>query len=151
MQRFNFRLQRVLDIKRIYQELREGELRDAQQKLMQEKSNLAVLEEETYRQQINVRELAAGTPALFSLFSNYFTLLFRVKDIQKDRIKKANKEVQARMATLMNAYKEKRVIENLKDRNWYEYLHEVDKEEQSVTDEISGAHHFKEEKESHTE
>ena len=146
MKRYNFRLQRVLDIKQIFQELRERELREANNKLRQEENNLAVLEKETSRQQINARGVEAGTPAFFSLFSGYFSLLLRIKEFQRDRIANAQNEVNVRMKTLMNAFREKKVIENLKERKRQEYVRDSEKEEQNFIDEISGAHKFLEKK-----
>ena len=56
------------------------------------------------------------------------------------------KEVEQRREKLIEATKEKEILEKLKERTWQTYLAEAKKEEQMISDEISSANFYRKDK-----
>jgi len=142
MKRYRFRLQRVLDIKEVIQQIRERELANALNVL---ESEQLVLEShrdklQTYQDEIRGRKRLSIFEMRF--YSSYFTLLIFEIQRQINRISECEKEVENNKKKLEWAYKERQAIENLKQRTREEYLHDFDKDQQIQGDEISLSKYF---------
>ena len=137
MKRYNFRLQRVLDIKNIKQKIRERELAKSLTSLEMEKHTLE--EQKTRRQvcQSEIRDRKRTTAFEMRVYSKYFAFLQDEIDNQSKRVIRCINEVDNKKKNLTNAYKEKKVLENLKVKTKQEYGRECDKEEQRENDEVS--------------
>ena len=145
MNRYRFKLQRVLDVKNIYKELRRRDLRDSLLKLNKEEGVLGNLQGNLNSSQNEMKQRRKKSFAGFELsfYYSYFNFLSTMIDIQIKRIEKARGEVTDRREKLIAATKEKEILEKLKERTWQAYLTEFKREEQLFSDEISSANFFR--------
>lgn len=144
MKKYNFRLQRVLEIKNVMQKLRERELAKALTALEIEELTLEEQKKSRIGYQTEVRERKRITAFEMRIYSLYFAFLQSEIESQLIRIVNCKNEVQSRKKNLTEAYRDKKVIDNLKQKSQQQYKREYDKEEQIETDEISLSSFFKE-------
>lgn len=142
MKRYSFRLQRVLDIKEVIQQIRERELANALNVLESEQLVLDSHREklQTYQDEIRGRKRLSIFEMRF--YSSYLTLLIFEIQRQINRISECEREVENSKKKLEWAYKERQAIENLKQRTREEYLRDFDKDQQIQGDEISLSKYF---------
>ena len=140
MRRFRFRFQRLLEIKERMEERRRAELGEAVAVLNQERDRLAELRriQQFYRQGPKSLPDAPLDPFLLALNASYDQRLRREAQEQLDRIRQIEEEVEKRRQKLVDATKERRVYEILKERAVEAYQHERRRQEQMVLDEIGG-------------
>ena len=143
MKKYNFRLQRVLDIKNVMQKLRERELAKALTALEIEELTLKEQKENRLSYQTEVRERKIITVFEMRIYSLYFAFLQGEIESQFIRIVNCKNEVRSRKKNLTEAYRDKRVIENLKQKSRQQYMREYDREEQIDNDEVSLSSFFK--------
>ena len=121
MRRFNYRFQRILELKERLEEARKAELGEAVAILNQEQSRLRQLmhSQETYQ---NLKQPAAPCNLdLLSLNANYVLRLQREILEQLGRIEQVQRVVDERRNNLVEATKEKKVYEVLRERAENEY------------------------------
>jgi len=142
MKRYRFRLQRVLDIKEVIQQVRERELANALNVLESERFILHSHREklQTYQDEIRGRKRLSIFEMRF--YCSYLTLLIFEIQRQISRISKCEREVENRKKKLEWAYKERKAIENLKQKTREEYIRDFDKDQQIQNDEISLSKYF---------
>jgi len=142
MKKYRFRLQRVLDIKEVIQQIRERELANALNVLESEQLVLDNHREklQTYQDEIRGRRRLSIFEMRF--YSSYLTLLIFEIQRQINRISECEKEVEDKKKKLEWAYKERQAIENLKQRTREEYIRDFDKDQQIQGDEISLSKYF---------
>ena len=142
MKRYRFRLQRVLDIKEVVQQIRERELANAINILESEQHVLYSHREklQTYQDEIRGRKSLSIFEMRF--YCSYFTMLMFEIQRQIVKISKSKEEVKMRKKRLESAYKERKAIENFKQRGREEYIREFDKDQQIQSDEISLSKYF---------
>ena len=142
MKKYRFRLQRVLDIKEVIQQIRERELANALNVLESEQLVLDNHREilQTYQDEIRGRRRLSIFEMRF--YSSYLTLLIFEIQRQINRISECEKEVEDKKKKLEWAYKERQAIENLKQRTREEYIRDFDKDQQIQGDEISLSRYF---------
>ena len=143
MKKYNFRLQRVLDIKNVMQNLREREFAKALTALEIEELTLREQKKRRISYQTEVRERKRITVFEMRIYSLYFAFLQGEIESQLIRIVNCKNGVQSRKKNLTEAYRDKRVIENLKQKSRQQYMREYDREEQIENDEISLSSFFK--------
>ena len=142
MKRYNFRLQRVLDIREVVQKKRERELASAITMLESEKNTLFRLREKLKNYQDDIRERRRSSIFEMRFYSSYFSWLFIEIHRQIERVSNCENNVGKSKLELGNAYKEKKAIENLKQRTRDEFIREFEKDEGQQNDEISLVKYF---------
>ena len=142
MKKYRFRLQRVLDIKEVIQQIRERELANSLNVLESEQLVLDNHREklQTYQDEIRGRKRLSIFEMRF--YSSYLTLLIFEIQRQINRISECEKEVEDKKKKLEWAYKERQAIKNLKQRTREEYIRDFDKDQQIQGDEISLSKYF---------
>jgi len=145
MNRYKFKLQRVLDVKNIYREKRRRELQNSMTKLTREENVLKGLSENLDGSQNEMKKKRMKTMTGFELsfYYKYFNYLSALIDVQNKKIAQAKNEVTKRREKLIEATKEKEILEKLKERTWESYSRELKKEEQKLSDEISSNNFFR--------
>ncbi|MFC1513499.1 flagellar export protein FliJ [candidate division KSB1 bacterium] len=148
MKRFNYRLQRVLDIKNTIEEVKRRDFLTAQSKLIDEENELKKIFEirENYQKDLSEQEKREIDLKIIQLYYNFFNSLELRMKYQNNMINLAKEEMEKRREILVEAVKETKVLEKLKEKKLEEYNYEAGKEEQSINDEISGGQFFKEDK-----
>ena len=143
MKKFNFRLQRVLDIKGTIEEVKRRDFNVARNKHSEEVKNLMDLQnqENFFRGKLNELRSKGSALRQVNIFYRFFAYLSGQKVYRRNLIETAHEEMEKRRAILLEAVREKKVLERLKEKKLLEYDFEVNKEEQAAIDEISGVKH----------
>ncbi|HON77964.1 MAG TPA: flagellar export protein FliJ [Spirochaetota bacterium] len=131
MKKFQFKLQKLLDIR----EAREKEVKNELAALLNIQ-NAERMKQEEYRRKM-AEERAKFTVKLKSgkfsyaesmMFERFVEFANKVIDAAQDRIDSMEGEISRVRAKLVEASREKKVVERLKERQWEEYQYEVNRE-----------------------
>lgn len=145
MPRFQFRLQRVLNLKEQKEQAIKEELAwlkkkewEKQQEIQSMKETLRGCEEALLKKEEEP----------FYIHDILFYLAYREKlcnEIKREEEKLQNlqKEIEDTRERLIAASKEKRVLQRLRERRWLQYVEECEKEEQGILDEVGISMHFR--------
>ena len=141
--KFKFQMQGILNLKESIAEQKEQEFGKAMQILANEKTKLELL----YQDKENtVQELRGATgrkinPFDFQTLNNYIEYL-KIKIIsQKEVIIKAQQFVEIKRVELIEATKEKKMLDKLKETKLEEHKEEEKQAEQKTVDEIVSFKH----------
>ena len=143
MKKFRFRLQKVMDVKEEIEKLRMVDLAEAKKVVVLEKEKLENqrIEDRQCRRQIKEQELEDKIdPMTMDLYYRYLKKLDADMDLQNNVIVKARGETERRRRILLDASKERKVLEKLKERRCSAYRTEMTRKEQAVLDDISATH-----------
>ncbi len=138
---FDFRLQRVLNFRQSVERQKKVELSLAQRLQLQEKEKLNHLQTQK-EQEINTAPNANDTLDrldlhLLKVRNDYLTQLTEKIKEQSGRVVQAEKVVEKKREILLNARKDKKVLEILKDRYVNEYKKMKSQEESRLESEIA--------------
>jgi len=140
MPRFNFRLQRVLQIKKYKEDQLKIELANLKREYLQQESILWTLEESLQEQFVLLsekqRKLDNNTLNEILWSYNYIIMLRENIENQKKRLEKLNGNIEKVTTKLIGAAQEKQILANLKKRKLTQFKLEVEKEEQEFMDEV---------------
>lgn len=152
MRRFNFRFQRLLEIKERIEEGRRIALGEATAVLNRERQRLEELERvrQQYRRASQVLPAAPLVPILLNLNANYLLRLQREIDEQQEQIRRVEAIVEDRRQKLLAATKERRTYEILKERAWEAHREEWKRQEGMRLDEVGGQLHQRRQSEGET-
>jgi flagellar FliJ protein len=139
MPRFKFKLQRVLEIREHKERLLKSELAELKRLYKQEES---ILRELQYKHTQYLRRLIELQKEPFivveeiSFFHAYVDKLHDDCNAQKERLNELSKRIEGVKEKLIEARKERRILEKLRERYWKAFQLEVERVEQNFLDEI---------------
>ena len=135
---FKFRLQTLLKLKEQFEKSTKNELGVAIMKLEEEKSKLKVIEDNINITTNDFREACSGIirPEKIKELKTYLEHLQHTRDKQKEAVKQQQKNVDIIRERLVEIMRERKVLENLKEKEFQEYLKEELKKEQQQVDEL---------------
>jgi flagellar FliJ protein len=138
MKKFQFKLQRLLDFKETREDLLLTELGIAQNNVAREAVKLSDItyERSICRERLK-NELSTGNPDNILDNYRYLNHIVSEESLQRDRVKKAEEQKGLKTLELIDASKERKVLENLKERKNDEYKQEVESNEQKFLDDIA--------------
>ena len=138
MAKFVFRMQSYLGVKEQIEEQKKNEYGQALKRLEDERQKKYVLElEKTEMIRLFQTSLErAIKPIDIKRYNNRLNLLKIWIDEQEKRIETAAKYAEEKRLQLVEAMKERKALETVKERNFEEYLKEEQREEQRVVDGI---------------
>ena len=139
MKRFQFRLQRVLDIKNVLEEQRKRELGEAYGLLAIEQGRLQDIGQALSRAQQYAQQHAPRTSYVLLMYDHFITQQLVRAELQQQTINQVQRVVNVRREKLVTAYKDRKILDRLKERYTEQYRHEADREAQALIDEISSA------------
>lgn len=140
MKKFRFRLQRLLDLK----EMREQEIKNELARVVGKQNLERLKQQELHRRigenSVRIKDLMrenriTGTELIMS--GQYRAASLRAIDVAEDRIKALEPEVQRVRVRLVEASKEKKVVEKLKERRYNEYMGVIDREIAKENDDMN--------------
>lgn len=139
MRRFKFRLQSLLDFRERQKEQAQAKTAAAEQQLQQSQQLLQQLDAELvqsaanfYQQQHN-KAISINT---FKVFNNYLDKIKREITAQQDKVYQAETYYAACRRELNVLSKNCKLIEQIKDKGWQDYKHQMLAEEQKTLDEL---------------
>lgn len=135
MKRFKFRLQRILDIREQIRDEARQELGRRNAVLAHEQSVLRGLEAELHR--LNAGENGIVTASELLLTGAYAQRIQKLIEQQALKVEEARKAVVEAQERYIQANKDAKALEMLKEKRRAEYDHEVLKEEINQLDEIA--------------
>ncbi len=139
MKKFHFSLQRVLNVKKVYEKEKQRVMSEALQKLNSEKLVLEgmVLEEQVAIQKIMEMKKQNVTPAILALLHRSLEGQYVKKKRQENAVMMAENDVEMARFKLIEAQKEKKVFERLEEKKAQEYFEQLQQLEQKELDEIA--------------
>lgn len=142
MAKFNFRLQPLLNVKSHQEDNMKNELGKAIGKLEKEKAILSGLEckEEKLIREFNEKSKKSTVEKLIK-FNEYLSFLNSEIKQQKENVNCAARIVDKVREKLIEIVRERKILDNLRDRKHEQFLFEQQKEEQRLNDEIVSFKH----------
>lgn len=135
---FNFKFQSILDLKIRLEDQKKSKYGEANEELKKQKDKLNVLLEEREYQYNLMREKGKTgvTPKELVVYNNYMDRLKKSIEIQNIVVEKAKKAVEQARLELVEAAKQRKMFETLKEKQLEEYWEAYYKKEQAQLDEI---------------
>ena len=139
MNRFRFRFQSVLRFRQAIEDEKKRNLAGALDHYTHEQEKLNLIDtsidtHDTVR--VSSAEGAVSAKDLLNKFI-YARHLERVRDGQEKHLQKAGKEVAVRRTDLVEAAKQKKILERLRERDQEAHQDEIEHEERAISDEIA--------------
>jgi len=136
MTKFNFKLERVLNYKQTMENYKKNQFGLVQQKLNKEETILNEFNE--YKKMIvneksGVDEIKAGFLAMYNTYINDFN--HKIKK-QQERVNQNKVELEKAKDEMIDAVKEKKMFEKLKENEFEKFNYELIKEEEKLNDTI---------------
>jgi len=139
MNRFRFRFASVLRYREIMEETRKRGFGAAMDHYRHEESRLKRIDGEIAGLEESMERGGQGRISVQDLQNryNYARVLDRKREAQEKTVKAAEQEVERRRRELVEAMKQKKIFERLRERDRETYENELRKEEQKMLDEFS--------------
>jgi flagellar FliJ protein len=142
VRKFRYRLQRVLDVKEIRERQQMERLATARRKADEERAALAAIEDARRRVERELLEKASAMqPHEFQSYHAYLTALARSVAERRTAIADADRAVVEEERRLAVAGRERKTLENARDRSRERHRLEVGRAEQGLLDEVAGRRH----------
>ena len=145
MQKFRFKLQRLLDIRKIREEQAEAEFAKAARVFLHEKERLRQLEtnlSDTFDRLKQEQEKHSSLLTL-KLFQDYIDTTREGIKLQTVKVAAAADRRQQCLRKLEEAARKRKGVESLKEKKLQQYHEEALKEEQAFLDELSGQRYIR--------
>lgn len=140
MKKFQFRLQRVMEMKEEVEKQRMVDLAEVKKRVTRELEALEKLREEDQNCRAHIKERGSQkriNPATMDMIYRYLKKLEADIDTQQGKVSDVKDEMEKKRQVLLDAAKERKILEKLKDRKKSDYLSDLSKKEQKTLDEIS--------------
>lgn len=141
MKKFNFRLQKVLEVRKLKEDQRARELAALKQELIKAQSLLELLRQENIRitAYLQSHHLVVGSKLDMGQLHNCCNYMDGLKSKMASQVKEIKDcvaKVERKRIELIEASKEKKVMEKLKDQKYEEFLKDVEIWERNILDEV---------------
>ena len=135
---FNFKFQSILDLKIRIEDQKKSKYGEAKEELNHQQDKLNVLLEERGYQYNLMRDKGKKglTPKDLIIYNNYMSRLKRSIELQNVVVDRAKKAVEQARLELVEAAKQRKMFETLKEKKLEEYWEDYYKKEQAQLDEI---------------
>ncbi|WP_371371260.1 flagellar export protein FliJ [Sporomusa aerivorans] len=149
MKKFHFRLETLLKFRKMQEEQAQIKLAEANTRLQQEKAILADFEAQLLNTLVLLGKEQETSLTIDTLksYSLYIDKIKRDIATQQERVEKAVAEHQECLRAMEFAMKQRKLVDNLKDKRLQQYNEELLQEEQKILDEL-GTQAFMRDKES---
>ncbi|OGR05492.1 MAG: flagellar export protein FliJ, partial [Desulfobacca sp. RBG_16_58_9] len=135
--RFRFSLETVLKVRGLWEEQAKAEVARAQQEL--ERSRRALTETQALRARL-LKELQSSkkewTPQDFQIFKSYLEHLKSAVEGCKQRIQEQEADLQEKKEILKQRYQERRLLEQLRQKQYAQFRREITKVMEKETEAI---------------
>lgn len=139
MKKHIFRLQKVLKAKKIKQDVEQRKLMSEQQKLREEQESLEQLNRLESQMMKDLKKQWLSRTKGHEI-RNYHLYQYQVQkyvEQQETEVHEAHSKVEKQREVLIDAVKDKRILDKLKERDYKSYIRRQDSREQRQLDEIS--------------
>lgn len=149
MKKFEFRLQRVMEVKEEIEKQKERDFSLARKKVIEEENKLTAIKKQYESCWKDIEDKTSRETVDTTEIRQYYQYLQKLEgDIERQFIylQEANAEMERRRHILIEASKERKILENLKDRKLASYNEEMNRIEQNFFDEIAGNQYHREQR-----
>ena len=145
MQKFRFKLQRLLDFRKIREEHAEGEFAKATRVFLHEKELLRQLEAtlEKMLNELKKEQEKSTSLLMLKMFQEYIDTTREGIKLQVNRVAAAAAQRQHCLKIYEEAARKRKGVDSLRDKKMQQYQEEVLQEEQSFLDELSGQRYIR--------
>ncbi|SHJ02641.1 flagellar export protein FliJ [Thermoclostridium caenicola] len=135
---FRFRLQKLLNLKQQLEDKAKNELGLAMKAHELEKRKLALLDAGIVRISDDFRQACSGTirPERIQAIRTWLEVQKTAREQQLDAVKKSGENVDKVRVKLVAAMQEKKILANLRDKEFEKFLKQEAHNEQKLTDEL---------------
>jgi flagellar FliJ protein len=135
---FRFRLQKLLDLKQQLEDKIKNELGLAIQAHEQEKEKLALIDAGISRLTEDFRKACSGTiqPGKIKEIKAWLEVQKEARERQLEAVKRSRENVDKIRARLVTAMQEKKVLANLKEKEFEKFRKQEERNERKLTDEL---------------
>jgi len=136
MAKFNFKLERILNYKQMVENSKKNKFGLVQRKLYEEESilnNFNEYKKTILKEKNSSTELKAGYLALYNTYIN--DLNNKIKK-QQQKVIETEVELEKAKAEMIDAVKEKKIFEKLKENEYERFTYDLKKQEEKLNDTI---------------
>jgi len=139
MKKYSFRLQKVLKTKKIKQDLEQKKLMEEQQRLANEKIQLQDLQdrEKKFLEEFKHQRMNVNKGHVFQKYTSYQRQVEKYIDQQHSTVDEVSEAVENQRFELIKAAKETKTLDKLKEKDYSQFIHEQNVDEQKRVDELS--------------
>jgi len=139
MRKFEFRLQKVLEVKQKLREIKKIELSKKAQEYNKEVMKLNDLKDRKERTIKEMKEkLASGDFSMIDFYDKYINTNNKLQSFQLENIKLKEEPFKKALSEYLQKDREVKALENYKERLYSDYVKDVINEEQKMIDDIVG-------------
>ena len=146
MRRFQFKLQRLLEFRKIREEQAQAEFAKATRVFLHEKERMKILQE-TLTDTFNIlkaQQEKSGPPIMLKMFQEYIDTTREGIRLQASKVAAAGEYRQKCLKAFEEASRRRKAVDNLRERRLQQYQDEVLLEEQGFLDELAGQRYIRE-------
>ena len=137
MKKFKFKLQSLMNLRERREEEAKKNYRESLKKINDEENKLLEMKTELKKFESEYQKTISINPELMSQFYLYYEKLEHNVIEQREQVALAKQEMEINKKNLIEARKERKKIEKIKENELERYLDEVKKAEQKFIDEIA--------------
>jgi flagellar FliJ protein len=148
MAMYNFRLQTVLDVKKIFEDKALAEFSEQQRELQKEKDALKKIEEQKIKLINAVREIQGKSVNIYEIILKSSDVKqCRKKEVEQcERVSEAGRKVDEKREELLEASKNRKMMEILKTKDFDKFQADANLLERTSIDEMAIVRHNRKEK-----
>lgn len=138
MKRFNFKLDKVLGYRGVVEEEKKRLFAEAQRAIATQREQIRIIEAEISKQMAELRARCVENVDVKDVVARrlYTSYLQSALDLANETLATMRRQLEVRRKELVQASKEKKVLERVRERRFGEYTYETDREEQKFIDEL---------------
>jgi flagellar protein FliJ len=138
LSQFKFRLQRVLEVREKEEDEKKNRFAEITKKLQEEHKRLDSLHSDMEEVKTRKNKLASQNIKVDQLLSYSYYMENLKQNIEKQHniVEKSEKEMENARVELLEAAKDKQVLEKIKDKNFEDYKYGLKREEDKMTDQF---------------
>ncbi len=144
---FNFKLERVLQVKKYKEDELKTQLANLKREYLQEEAILWTLEEnlqEQFMLLIEKQKNLTNVIVQIQWSYNYIIKLYEDIENQRKKLEGLAKKIKEITQKLIGASQEKQVLENLKQRKFIQFKQKIEKQDQEFLDEVGITRYIRE-------
>jgi len=135
LKKYEFNLERVWKVKKIYEDIKKNEFHKAKSYLEKKEQELKTLQEKLELEIVYYTCPSKGQSApILGLSRNYINTIIKKIDFKKDECDDARDLLKEKRQQLINAVKERKTYDKLNEKRYEEYKEMVKKENQKKLD-----------------
>ncbi len=144
MKRFKFRFEKILGFRRHCEMEKQRELADVMHRRQKKENEIDGIKHDRAGRQEGQKSFLTGSlqPSRLNGYTRYYLVLNQMESAGRAVLQKISGEVEQKREELLEASREKKIYEKLKERHWEKYSTEVNLLTQKEMDEIGQKLHW---------